>query len=94
MNGLMNLECQNPGQASPNRVIVVEDFHPFRRFVCSQLEQRPEIDVFTTGEIEGNFRTIPRDYVITDNNKMELNTMIPITMAISEIEERLCLPYD
>ncbi len=29
--------------ASSIRVMVVEDFHFFRRFVCSELEQRPEL---------------------------------------------------
>ncbi len=31
--------------ASSIRVMVVEDFHSFRRFVCSELEQRPELKV-------------------------------------------------
>ena len=29
----------------PVRVLVVEDFEPFRRFVCSTLEKRPEFQV-------------------------------------------------
>ena len=31
--------------ASSIRVMVVEDFQPFRRFVCLKLEQRPELRV-------------------------------------------------
>ena len=31
--------------ASSIRVMVVEDFQPFRRFVCLNLEQRPELRV-------------------------------------------------
>ena len=31
--------------ASSIRVMVVEDFHSFRRLVCSKLEQRPELRV-------------------------------------------------
>jgi DNA-binding NarL/FixJ family response regulator len=27
------------------RVLVVDDFEPFRRFVCSKLEQRPDLQV-------------------------------------------------
>ena len=41
-----NLERkQSVRLASSIRVMVVEDFHPFRRFVCSKLEQRPELQV-------------------------------------------------
>ena len=32
-------------EALPIRVMVVEDFQPFRRFVCSKLEQKPELRV-------------------------------------------------
>jgi len=31
--------------ASSVRVLVVEDFEPFRRFVCSALEERPELQI-------------------------------------------------
>jgi DNA-binding NarL/FixJ family response regulator len=31
--------------ASSIRVMVVEDFHSFRQYVCSELEQRPELRV-------------------------------------------------
>jgi DNA-binding NarL/FixJ family response regulator len=31
--------------SSPIRTLVVDDFEPFRRFVCSTLEQRPELQV-------------------------------------------------
>ncbi len=41
-----DLGYQNSMQAaSPIRVMVVEDFHLFRRFVCSKLKQRPELQV-------------------------------------------------
>jgi DNA-binding NarL/FixJ family response regulator len=30
---------------SPVRVLVVEDYEPFRRFVCSMLERKPELEV-------------------------------------------------
>lgn len=41
-----DLKYQNSMQAtSPIRVMVVEDFHLFRRFVCSKLESRPELRV-------------------------------------------------
>ena len=40
------LEYQNSLQATSSiQVMVVEDFHLFRRFVCSKLEQRPELRV-------------------------------------------------
>ena len=41
-----DLECQNSEHAASSiRVMVVEDFQSFRRFVCSKLEQRPELRV-------------------------------------------------
>ena len=30
---------------SPIRVLVVDDYAPFQRFVCSTLEQRPELQI-------------------------------------------------
>jgi DNA-binding NarL/FixJ family response regulator len=33
------------GRLSSVRVLVVEDYEPFRRFVCSALEKRPELQV-------------------------------------------------
>jgi DNA-binding NarL/FixJ family response regulator len=41
-----NLERKESVQlASSIRVMVVEDFQPFRRFFCSKLEQRPELQI-------------------------------------------------
>lgn len=31
--------------ASPIRVLVVDDYEPFRRFVCSTLGERPELHI-------------------------------------------------
>jgi DNA-binding NarL/FixJ family response regulator len=43
---LQDLEYRNQVQpASRIRVMVVEDFDGFRQFVCSKLEQRPELQV-------------------------------------------------
>jgi DNA-binding NarL/FixJ family response regulator len=35
----------NRRSASPLRVLVVEDYEPFRRFVCSMLRERPEFQI-------------------------------------------------
>src|SRR2546430_10016785 len=32
-------------EMSPIRVLVVDDYAPFQRFVCSTLEQRPELQI-------------------------------------------------
>ena len=32
-------------ETSPVRVLVVDDYEPFRRFVCSTLEQRPDLQI-------------------------------------------------
>jgi CheY-like chemotaxis protein len=41
-----DLKYRNQVEAAPHiRVMVVEDFDVFRRFVCSKLEQRPELRV-------------------------------------------------
>ncbi len=45
-SAFLNKECEKPvAAASSIRVMVVEDFQPFRRFVTSKLEQRPELQV-------------------------------------------------
>ena len=45
-SALLNQECERPvAAASSIRVMVVEDFQPFRQFLCSKLEQIPELRV-------------------------------------------------
>jgi len=44
--------------ASTIRVMVVEDFHSFRRFVCSKLEQKP--DVLIIGEVSDGLEAVQK----------------------------------
>ena len=49
---MATVPCIDDGQdAAAMRVLVVEDHEPFRRFVCSTLEKRRELDVI--GEADG-----------------------------------------
>ena len=41
----MNLEGEGCLETSSVRVLVVDDYEPFRRFVCSTLGKRPELQV-------------------------------------------------
>ncbi len=40
------------------RVLLVEDFEPFRRFVCSTLEQRPDLQVI--GEVSDGLEAVQK----------------------------------
>jgi len=40
------------------RVLLVEDFEPFRRFVCSTLEQRPDLQVI--GEVSDGIEAVQK----------------------------------
>lgn len=42
---MATISCINDRSPSIVRVLVVEDYEPFRRFVCSTLEKRPELQV-------------------------------------------------
>lgn len=42
---MSTMACTSEGSTSTVRVLVVEDYEPFRRFVCSTLGKRPELHI-------------------------------------------------
>jgi DNA-binding NarL/FixJ family response regulator len=40
------------------RVLIVEDFEPFRRFICSTLKQRPDLQVI--GEVSDGLKAVQK----------------------------------
>src|SRR5204862_4944745 len=61
------------------RIIVVDDYEPFRRFVCSMLEQRPELRV--VGEASDGLEAVQKaeelqpDLILLDIGLPALNGM-------------------
>jgi len=59
------------------RVLLVEDFEPFRRFVCSTLEQRPDLQVI--GEVSDGLEAVQKaeelkpDLILLDIGLPSLN---------------------
>jgi len=59
------------------RVLIVEDFEPFRRFICSTLKQRPDLQVI--GEVSDGLRAVQKveelkpDLVLLDIGLPSLN---------------------
>ena len=47
-----------PMAASSTRVLVVDDFEPYRRFLCSRLQKRPELQVI--GEVSDGLEAVQR----------------------------------
>jgi DNA-binding NarL/FixJ family response regulator len=62
---------------SPVRVFVVDDYEPFRRFVCSTLEQRPELQII--GEASDGLEAVQKaeeiqpDLIVLDLGLPTLN---------------------
>ncbi len=61
------------------RVLVIEDYEPFRRFVCSMLRKRPEFQV--VGEVSNGLEAVQRtkelapDLILMDIGLPGLNGM-------------------
>ena len=62
---------------SPTRILVVEDFVPFRRFVCSTLNQRPNLQIVGEAadglEAVQQARTLKPDLILLDIGLPSLN---------------------
>jgi DNA-binding NarL/FixJ family response regulator len=67
--------AENPGRSV--RVLVVDDNEPFRRFVCSTLQQRPELEVI--GEASDGLEAVQKaeelkpDLIVLDIGLPTLN---------------------
>ncbi|MGC1450704.1 MAG: response regulator transcription factor [Candidatus Sulfotelmatobacter sp.] len=59
------------------RVLVVDDYEPFRRFVCSTLEQRPDLQII--GEVSDGLEAVQKaeelqpDLIVLDIGLPTLN---------------------
>jgi len=86
--------------ASTIRVMVVEDFHPFRRFVCSKLAEQPELQV--VGEVSDGLEAVQKaeelkpDLILLDIGLLTLNgieaarrirTLVPESKIIFATQE-------
>jgi DNA-binding NarL/FixJ family response regulator len=62
---------------APVRVLVVDDYEPFRRFLCEKLEARPELQVI--GEASDGFQAVQKadalqpDLILLDIGLPKLN---------------------
>ena len=45
MNSTLNFEQEESLQCSSLRILIVEDYPPFRQFICSTLAKRPDLQV-------------------------------------------------
>jgi DNA-binding NarL/FixJ family response regulator len=73
----LNLGKGGSLQTSSNRVLVVEDSEPFRKFICSALGKRPELQII--GEVTDGLEAVQRaeelqpDLIVLDIGLPSLN---------------------